>query len=103
VPDRIVVPLPDGRWLALSREVFAEALAVGAALMTPPAAATVPQAESEPLLNAVELSRVLNLPRTCIYEKARAGAIPSVRVGKHLRFRRSHVLAALGSVTVGRA
>ena len=95
--DRLLVPLPDGRWLALSPEVFREALAAGDAAMGRPAAAPASSGEGEALLNAGELARVLSLPKSCVYEKARSGEFPSVRVGKHLRFRRSAVLAALGS------
>lgn len=66
--------------------------------MTPPEASRAqPRADSEPLLDAAALSRALNLPKSCVYEKTRTGEFPSVRVGKHVRFRRSHVLAALSA------
>lgn len=93
--DRVLVPLPDGRWLALSREVFEEALTAGAAAMDAGRSPAAPAVEGEPLLDAGELAKSLHLPKSCVYEKARTGAFPSVRVGKHVRFRRSAVLAAL--------
>jgi excisionase family DNA binding protein len=46
----------------------------------------------------------LNLPRSCIYEYAKAKRIPCVRVGKHVRFDPAAVRTALentGGLTVG--
>lgn len=93
--ERIVmVPLATGQWLALEPDVFRQALAQGSQLAgtVERAAAAAPD---EQLLNAGELARALSLPKSCVYEKARTGEFPSVRVGKHVRFRRSAVLAAL--------
>jgi excisionase family DNA binding protein len=99
--DRVLVPLPDGRWLALQPDTFREGLAAGDAAMGrksggAPRPGEEPHPSEEPLMDAAELSRSLNLPKSCVYERARNGDFPSVRVGKHLRFRRSAVLAALG-------
>jgi excisionase family DNA binding protein len=100
--DRVLLPLADGRWLALAPEVFRDALAAGSALMGAPAS-PAPVSEAEPLLDAGELAQALNLPKSCVYERARRGDFPSVRVGKHLRFRRSHVLEALRPTAKGAA
>jgi excisionase family DNA binding protein len=96
--DRVIVPLPGIGALALSLEAYQAALAEGAKLIAAPttsSAFTAP--EDEALLDAGELARVLRLPKSCVYEKARTGEFPSVRVGKHVRFQRSHVLSAIAS------
>lgn len=95
--DRVLIPLPGIGTLALSAEAYQAALAEGLRLSVSPAASPAATAsDGEPLLNAGELARVLNLPKSCVYEKARIGEFPSVRVGKHVRFRRSAVLEAIG-------
>lgn len=101
--DRVLIPLPGIGTLALSAEAYHAALAEGARLNA--AAPGAPQAatDDEPLLDASELARALHLPKSCVYEKAKTREFPSVRVGKHVRFRRSAVLAALGATAPGAA
>jgi excisionase family DNA binding protein len=97
--DRVLIPLPGVGTLSLTREAY-EAALVPIAAPAPMALAASP----EELVNAKVLSASLSLPVSCIYEYAKAGHIPSVRVGRHVRFNHSHVLAALkapGAVTVG--
>jgi excisionase family DNA binding protein len=96
--DRVLIPLPGIGTLSLSCEAFREALKAGQdAIASERASVPARTSDYEPLLNAAELARALSLPKSCVYERARIGAIPSVRVGKHLRFRRSAVLEALGA------
>ncbi len=92
--DRVLIPLPGIGTLDLPREVYEASLRLAGGSPHEPAAATT---DSEPLLNASEMAREPKLPKSCIYEKARTREIPSVRVGKHVRFRRSAVFAALGA------
>lgn len=40
----------------------------------------------EPLLDAEQLAKILGLKRSFIYSGASAGKIPSVKIGKYLRF-----------------
>lgn len=94
--DIVLVPLPGIGTLELPRAVFEASLRPFGTLGAP-AAPTQP----EPLLDAAELAQALNLPKSCVYERARRGDFPSVRVGKHLRFRRSEVLEALGASAKG--
>jgi excisionase family DNA binding protein len=68
--------------------------------------ATREQPAAQSLVSAKLLSAALGLPLSCIYEYAKAVRIPSVQVGRNVRFNHSQVLAALktpGTATVGRA
>lgn len=102
--DRFLIPLAGIGTLSLTREEFEAALIpiVTVAAQPNPNAAVQP----ESLVSAKTLSASLSLPLSCIYEYAKAGRIPSVRVGRHVRFNHSQVLAALktpGTATVGHA
>jgi excisionase family DNA binding protein len=97
--DRVFVPLPDGRWLALRLEVFREALEAGSTLSVAPALSGGATSD-EPLLEAGELAALLKLPVTWLEQAARERRIPSVQAGRWRRFRRSaveHALSANGS------
>jgi len=92
--DRVLVPLAGIGTLALSREAFEAALAEGSKTIAAPAAA----ADSEPLLDAEQLSTQLgNVPITWIEAAGRDGRIPSVECGRWRRFKRSAVEAALAA------
>lgn len=92
--DRVLLPLPDGRWLALSRETFETALVEGCAAV---ASAAAPRQADEPLLDADELAAALKLSVTWVEQAAREQKIPSVQAGRWRRFRRADVERALGS------
>jgi excisionase family DNA binding protein len=99
--DRVLIPLPGIGTLDLDRGTYQTALRP-IAVPEPPALT----AEGVELITAKALAAVLSLPVSCLYEYAKAGRIPSVRVGKHVRFNTVHVLAALrspGGLTVGRS
>jgi excisionase family DNA binding protein len=99
--DLVLILLPGVGTLQLSREVYEASLVPLAATTPNPSPASVGE-----LVTAKMLAITLSLPVSCIYEYAKAGRIPSVRVGKHVRFDASQVLTALrttGAVTVGRA
>lgn len=96
--DRVLVPLATGQWLALSPEVFAEALQAGRKALAAAGAAGAGEAsDTEPLLETEELAAVMKLPPTWIEQKAREGVIPSVQAGRWRRFRRSAVETALAA------
>jgi excisionase family DNA binding protein len=59
------------------------------------ASQTPPRADDAPLLDVDEASAVLNIPKSYVYDLARQGKIPSVKVGKYLRFRRHELRAML--------
>jgi excisionase family DNA binding protein len=99
--SRVLIPLPGVGTLDLAREVYEAALRP---IATP--APSAPATENAELVTAKCLAATLSLPVSCLYEYAKAGRIPSVRVGKHVRFNPGQVLATLratGGLTVGRA
>lgn len=48
---------------------------------------------SDRLLDAEDVAALLNVPKSWVYESARTGAIPHVKLGKYTRFREPEVLA----------
>jgi excisionase family DNA binding protein len=92
--DRVLVPLPDGRWLALESEVFRDALAAGAQAAGVPGLSDVAH-DGEALLDAEALASALSLPVTWLEQAAREKKIPSIQAGRWRRFKRSAVERAL--------
>ena len=91
--DSIVVPLPDGRWLALDRPALDAALAAGAEMALQPMVAVYPA--SPRLLTSAQLADQLNVPATWLEEAARRSEVPCVRLGKYLRFDIDEVMSSL--------
>jgi hypothetical protein len=89
VADRLLIPLPDGRWLALDRETFAAALSAGAEMTA--GAAPSPATSAEPLLDADQAAERMNVTARWLEDSARAGIIPHVKLGKFTRFRVSEI------------
>lgn len=88
----VLVPLPDGRWLALTREHFDAALIAGTECMaasTPSSLAPV----HEPLLDAPQAAAQLGLSTRWLEDCARGGIIPHYKLGRFVRFRASEVAA----------
>ena len=94
--DRVLICLPDGRWLGLSADLFREALQRGAELAAPSAPSPA-QPPSSGLVTADEIGEATHMSRSTVYELAKAGVLPSVRVGRRIRFDRERVMTALGS------
>jgi hypothetical protein len=93
--DRVLVPLPDGRWLAMDRDVFEAALIAGAEATIgvpggPPSSAGSPV---EPLLDARQAAEKLSVTARILDDYARAGIAPHYKLGRYLRFRVSEVAA----------
>lgn len=63
--------------------------------MPEPEIQAVPRPEDIPgrLIDVRELAQILNVPVSWLYEHTRKGAIPSIRVGKYVRFNPQEVLA----------
>lgn len=94
--DRVLICLPDGRWLALSPDLFREALQSGAELVASPVVPAVPQPASG-LVTADEIGEATHMSRSTVYELAKAGVLPCVRGGRRIRFDREKVLTLLAS------
>lgn len=91
--DRVIIPF-GSELLVLTEAELTEARRRGRDLM-PQAAPALPVEASVALVTAKALASEFSLPVSCIYEYAKAGRIPSVRVGKHVRFDKRLVRAAL--------
>ncbi|PIQ81571.1 MAG: hypothetical protein COV76_08360 [Candidatus Omnitrophica bacterium CG11_big_fil_rev_8_21_14_0_20_64_10] len=52
-----------------------------------------PAAPVEKLVDVREMSRILNVPVSWLYERTRLGTIPCIRIGKYVRFEPLEVLA----------
>jgi excisionase family DNA binding protein len=53
------------------------------------------------LLSADEAGALLGIPRSSVYEYAKRGDLPHVRVGKHVKFIRHDLERALAQRRVG--
>jgi excisionase family DNA binding protein len=56
---------------------------------------------SEPLLSAAQAGSLLGIPRSSVYDYAKRGELPYVRVGKHVKFIRQDLERALAERRVG--
>jgi excisionase family DNA binding protein len=54
------------------------------------------------LLTADEVAELLNIPRSTVSEYARRGVLPSIKLGRHRRFVRSDVSAAIERLRLAR-
>jgi hypothetical protein len=94
--DRVIVFLPDGRPLALGEAEFRAALAAGEAFAAPAQPPVAGQGSApERLLDSRQLGELLGVGDTWLEGAAKRGDIPSVRIGKALRFEPAAVLAVL--------
>jgi excisionase family DNA binding protein len=90
----VLIPLPGFGTLELPQDVFERFL------VRPVVAHAEPSSAAQPhLVGAKVLAAELALPLSCVYELARSKRIPSIRVGKHVRFDRAAVRAAIELAT----
>jgi excisionase family DNA binding protein len=95
---RIALPLPDGRWLALTAEQLEEALRLGAETIGGPARPGEALSGAEPLLDAAELAKALRVPQTWLEQATREKKIPCLRFGRWIRYRRAEVESAISQI-----
>jgi excisionase family DNA binding protein len=75
----------------MTPEVFAEALVAGAAAIPALGAQSAAGAEGERLLTAEQLEEQTNIPASWYEQAAREQRIPSVRIGRYVRFKFSEI------------
>jgi hypothetical protein len=90
--DRIAVPLPDGRWLALAPEAFREALEAGSTLVPCPRAPAAPESPQK-LVSAEDLEQRTGVPASWFATQARERRIPFHKLGRYVRFSFEEVMA----------
>jgi excisionase family DNA binding protein len=88
--DRVLIPLPDGRWLALTPDAFHAALAEGSTLSGAPGVSSA-ALNDEPLVDADQLAERFDIPVTWLEQAARERRIPSHMFGRWRRFKASEV------------
>lgn len=96
--DRVLVPLPDGRWLALSADVFQNALTEGARLSCSQDPSGTTQGHAEPLVDADKAAEQLHVSARWLEDSARAGLIPHHKLGRYIRFRVSDIATHTQSI-----
>lgn len=82
--NTVIVPLPDGRSLAMDIEVYREALARGQVML--PASVTSQSDTAVEVLDADSMAERTNVPASWWLEAARRGDVPSLKCGKYRRF-----------------
>jgi excisionase family DNA binding protein len=95
--DRVLIPF-GSELLVFTESELVEARRRGRELVPHASAAPAPATQAAGLVTAKALATEFSLPVSCIYEYAKAGRIPCVRVGKHVRFDKQLVRSALQSV-----
>jgi len=94
----VVVPLPGGQWAAFTTAELQAGLERARALTgLPPAGLAAPGAPdaAEPWLTSAELAAKTKVGDTTWEAMAARGEVPSLRIGKALRFRLSEVTSAV--------
>lgn len=90
----LLIPLPDGRALALEIPAYRAALERARELIAAPASRP-PDAASDEVLDAAGMEARTGVPATWWLEAARRGDVPCIRAGKYVRFRFRKALDAL--------
>lgn len=84
--DRYLIPLPDGRWLALGKDELDQGLCAGQEVM-PCASDTAPTNVVRPeWLTAEQMAAMSNMDASWFLTAARLNEIPHIRLGKYVRF-----------------
>ena len=93
--NTVLVPLPDGRTLALELAEFIGAIARGEQMApSRQPACTEPDIE---VLDADGMQARTSVPASWWLEAARRGDVPHIRAGKYVRFNLREALTALES------
>src|ERR1700683_2771452 len=93
----VLLPLPDGRWLGLTPEALANAIAAADAVM--PKAVSAPVSAKVELIDAATAAARFGIKKSWLLERARLNAIPHTRLGKYVRFDAATIAAHLARGT----
>ena len=88
--DRVLIPLPDGRWIGFTAEQFAEAVQAGRAL-SPASTSSQQTTAPDELLTAEQLQERTSVPASWWEQAARERRVPHARIGRYVRFRFAEV------------
>ncbi len=88
--DRVLIPLPDGRWLGLTLEQFVEAELAGREFLPNPVPDS-PINSDDALLTAEQLEQRTNVSASWWEQAAREQRVPHARIGRYVRFRWTEV------------
>jgi len=91
----IVVPLSDGRALALTLAEYQAALERGRELVPAATGAPSRSAPADEVTDAAGMEQRTGVPASWWAEAARRGDVPSIQAGKYRRFRVAAALDAL--------
>jgi excisionase family DNA binding protein len=98
--DRYLVPLSDGRWLALDPDTFEAALAEGVAAVKSTASHDERKTRGvTPLYTADEIAALTKIDASWFLARARSNEIAHIRLGKYVRFDFAAVIAHLARGT----
>ncbi len=95
--DRVLLPLPDGRWLALTPGEISEASARAKELLRAVGLASDPiptpskDGQQTRWLSVDELVQLTSLKKSWIYQEIRANNIPHRRFGRQVRIPSSYL------------
>lgn len=92
----VLVPLPDGRALALERDAYLEALERGQELLPTGNGSAAAGGDGVPeIRDAGGMEALTSVPASWWLEAARRGDVPSIQAGTYRRFRVDEALEAL--------
>ena len=87
---KVFLPLMDGRWLALSPDVFQQALKQGSALM--PQEQAKRRHDEKPIwLSVQDVARLCNISETFLYDEIKLKHIRARHFGRGVRIHRDYV------------
>ena len=95
--DRVLIPLPDGRWLALSPTELCEASArandmtVALGLAPQPTLAPSKEGQETSWLSVDEIAQRSGLKKSWLYQEIRNDRLPYKRFGRQVRIPSSYL------------
>lgn len=90
--------LPPEELAALLAHLAGLQASLAAALLQRPTVSEAPVTPDATCLDPEEVARLLRLPKSKVLSMARAGAIPSRKIGKYVRFPEGELLAWLAQL-----